>query len=89
MVINDLMAIGVILTLQEAGYSVPEDVAVVGFDNIPEAEIVRPTLSTIAQNPTEIGQKLAAALFERLENPNIIGRRVFEGSYQLIPRQST
>jgi len=88
-VCNDLMAIGVILTLQEAGFSVPDDVAVLGFDDIPEATIVRPTLSTIAQDPRDIGQKLATALFERIENSDIHGRRVFESSYKLIPRQST
>jgi LacI family transcriptional regulator len=86
---NDLMAIGVILTLQEAGYSVPDDVAVLGFDDIPEATIVRPTLTTIAQDPRDIGQKLANALFERIDNPDIQGRRVFESSYKLISRQST
>ncbi|MEP7291797.1 MAG: LacI family DNA-binding transcriptional regulator [Chloroflexota bacterium] len=89
MVVNDLMAIGVILALQEAGYSVPKDVAVIGFDDILEAIIVRPTLSTIAQNPHEIGAKLARALFERLEDPTINARRVFESSYKFIPRQST
>ncbi len=89
MVVNDLMAIGVILTLQEAGYSVPGDVAVVGFDNIPEATIVRPTLTTIAQDPRDIGYKLATALFERLANPGITERRVFESSFRLVQRQST
>lgn len=89
MVINDLMAIGVVLTLQELGYSVPDDVAVVGFDNIPETLIVRPTLTTIEQDAHDIGMKMAHALFERLENPNIVGRRVFESKYKLIPRQST
>lgn len=88
-VINDLMAIGVILVLQDAGYSVPGDVAVVGFDNIPETEIVRPTLSTIEQDPSVIGETLARALFERLENPQLTARRVYEIPYKFIPRQST
>lgn len=87
-VANDLMAIGMILALQEAGYSIPDDVAIVGFDDIPEATIVRPTLSTIAQNPHDIGQKLARALFDRIENPEM-ERRVFESAYKFIPRQST
>ncbi len=88
-VLNDLMAIGVILALQEAGYSVPEDVAVLGFDDIPEATIVRPTLTTIAQNPRDIGLKMASALFERIDNPDLGPRRVFESPYHLIPRNST
>jgi LacI family purine nucleotide synthesis repressor len=86
-VLNDLMAIGAILTFQEAGYRVPEDVAVVGFDNIPEAKIVRPALTTIAQDPRDLGEKLAELLFTRLENPDI-PRRVLVGSYELIVRDS-
>jgi LacI family transcriptional regulator len=86
-VLNDLMAIGTILTLQEAGYRIPEDVAVLGFDNIPEAKIVRPALTTIAQNPRDLGEKLAELLFSRLENPDV-PRRILEGSYELIVRDS-
>ncbi len=86
-VINDLMAIGVILTLQEAGIRVPDDVAVMGFDDIPEATIVRPALTTIAQDPREIGQKLATSLFARLESGQS-ARRVLESPYKLIIRDS-
>jgi DNA-binding LacI/PurR family transcriptional regulator len=86
-VVNDLMAIGVILTLFEAGYRVPEDVAVMGFDNIPEATIVRPALTTIGQTPRDLGLKMAESLFSRLDNPDI-ERRVFEGTYELVVRDS-
>jgi DNA-binding LacI/PurR family transcriptional regulator len=88
-VINDSTAIGVILALQDAGYAVPDDVAVVGFDDIPEATIVRPALTTISQYPREIGHRLATALFERIENPDIVGRRMLECPYKRIERQST
>lgn len=87
-VANDLMAIGVILALQEAGYRVPEDVAVVGFDDIPESRIVRPTLTTIVHNGAEIGIKLAELLFERIENPDLPTRRVVS-NYKLAVRDST
>jgi LacI family transcriptional regulator len=87
-VLNDLMAIGLILELQEAGVRIPEDVAIVGFDDIPEATIIRPALTTIAQNPRDIGEKLANALFERIQNPEMVGRRVFESDLKLIPRAS-
>lgn len=85
--LNDLMAIGAILTLQEAGYSVPDDVAVIGFDNIAEASIVRPALTTIAQEPTDMGRKLANCLFERIEDPTL-PRRVVESPSHLIVRDS-
>ncbi len=88
-VINDLMAIGAILAFQDAGCAVPDDIAVLGFDDIPEATIVRPTLTTIAQDPYDIGYKLATALFERIENPNFIARRVYECTLNLVERQST
>ena len=81
------MAIGLILELQAAGYRVPEDVAVLGYDNIPEATIVRPALTTIAQDPRDMGQKLARALFDRIANPDL-PRRNYESSYQLIVRNS-
>jgi DNA-binding LacI/PurR family transcriptional regulator len=86
-VINDLMAIGLILELQAAGYRVPEDVAVLGYDNIPEASIVRPALTTIAQDPRDMGQKLATALFERIKNPDL-PRRVYQSTFQLVIRDS-
>lgn len=85
--LNDLMAIGAILTLQEAGYRVPEDIAVLGFDDIPEASIVRPQLTTIAQDPADMGRKLASCLFERLENPSLPTRRL-ESKLTLIKRDS-
>ena len=86
---NDVTAIGAIQALDDAGLQVPGDVSVIGFDDIPEAEIVRPTLTTIAQNPKLIGERLAQALFERLENPNLGARRIIETPYKFIPRQST
>lgn len=86
-VVNDLMAIGVILKLQEAGYRIPEDVAIMGFDNIPESTIVRPTLTTVAQDPRDLGLKLADALFTRIENPTRPSR-IIEGTYSLIARNS-
>jgi DNA-binding LacI/PurR family transcriptional regulator len=87
-VLNDLMAIGVVLALQEAGYRVPEDVAVMGFDDIPEAKIVRPALTTIAQDPRDIGHILARALFERIESDGPLTRRRYESSCELIVRES-
>lgn len=86
-VINDLMAIGVLLTLQDAGYRVPEDIAVLGFDDIQEATLIRPALSTIAQNPYDMGQKLSKLLFERIEDP-LLPARYVESPLTLIKRGS-
>ncbi len=86
--LNDLMAIGMILELRAAGCRVPEDIAIMGFDNIPEATIISPTLTTIAQDPVDIGRKLASALFDRIEGRVTGPRRVLESDWALIPRES-
>lgn len=54
---NDMMAIGALLALQEAGLRCPEDVAVVGFDDVPIAALVRPALTTMQVNIAEIGRR--------------------------------
>jgi len=87
-VVNDLMAIGLILELQDAGYVIPDNIAIMGFDNIPEASIIRPHLTTVAQTPVEIGRKLATALFDRIEGRVSGSRRMLECPCTLIPRQS-
>ncbi|PWJ54446.1 transcriptional regulator, LacI family [Quadrisphaera granulorum] len=59
---NDLMAIGFIKAVTAAGRRVPADVSVVGFDNIVDAEIVRPPLTTIAAPLVDIGSAAVAHL---------------------------
>ncbi|MEP7287325.1 MAG: LacI family DNA-binding transcriptional regulator [Chloroflexota bacterium] len=86
---NDLMAIGAINTALDRGWRIPEDIAVVGFDNIAEATIIRPNLTTVAQFPIDMGQQLAQALFERIEGVETGPQRSFEIPLQLIERQST
>lgn len=54
-VANDQMAVGVLLALAEAGRRVPEDISVVGFDDVPEAAYLRPPLTTVRQDFAELG----------------------------------
>jgi LacI family transcriptional regulator len=63
---NDLMAMGALIALREAGRRVPEEMALVGFDDIPAARMVQPPLTTIAQYPERLGKRAAEMLFERL-----------------------
>jgi LacI family transcriptional regulator len=63
---NDLMAIGALLAVQEAGRRVPEDVAVVGYDDIPEAAVTRPALTTVAVPKYEMGRAAATLLLNRM-----------------------
>jgi DNA-binding LacI/PurR family transcriptional regulator len=88
-VCNDLMAIGALDAAQHFGLRVPEDIAVVGFDDIPAASWVRPRLTTIAQYPAEMGEKLAVAIFERILGEYTGPGRRFEVPCRLVVREST
>jgi LacI family transcriptional regulator len=66
----DMMAVGAIRAVQAAGLTVPESVAVVGFDDIRLAELLSPPLTTIRQDMVGIGLAAGRALVEQIENPD-------------------
>lgn len=84
---NDLMAQGALHVLREHGRRVPEDVAVVGFDDSSAARASRPTLTTVRQPVEEMAAEMTRLLLERIEQPD---RRpasvIFEPA--LVVRQS-
>lgn len=63
---NDQMALGVLRALQEAGRRVPDDVSVVGYDDIPEAPYLLPPLTTIRNDFAETGRRALDLLVRRL-----------------------
>ena len=65
---NDLMAIGAICALQTKGLKVPEDVSVIGYDNIDLSAYTSPPLTTINQPKAELGRLAANTLIDRIEN---------------------
>jgi LacI family transcriptional regulator len=67
----DLMAVGAIKVAQEAGMSVPGDLAVVGFDDIQMASFLNPSLTTIRQDKVGLGLAAARALLEQIEHPDL------------------
>ena len=82
------MAVGAIVTAKAAGYRVPEDIGVMGFDDIPEATIIEPQLTTIARDLPKIGGQVAEILFERI-NEQVTGPgRFFQSEWKLIERGS-
>lgn len=85
---NDRIAIGAIAAAQDMGLRVPSDVAVMGFDNIPEATLIRPHLTTMAQHPIAMAQQLAKALLERIEGTYTGTQRLFEVPCTLVKRDS-
>ncbi len=68
---NDLMAVGALSALREAGLRVPEDVAVVGFDDAPIALSTLPTLTTVHQSPEGMGREMVAMLLEATKTPGV------------------
>jgi len=68
---NDQMAIGAIRSLREAGRRVPDDVAVVGYDDIPVAEYCDPPLTTIRQPMQEVGKVATRLLIQAIEQPGM------------------
>lgn len=69
-VCNDLMAVGALCAVHEAGLRVPEDISVVGFDDIPLASFTVPRLTTIAQPAQQIGEAAIKLLVRRLAEPD-------------------
>ena len=68
---NDLMAVGALSALRKAGLRVPEDVAVVGFDDAPIALSTLPTLTTVHQSPEPMGRQMVAMLLDATRTPGV------------------
>lgn len=83
---NDLMAIGAIKALNEAGYNVPEDVSVMGFDDIYLGTIWKPYLTTMSVSKTQIGQKAFEFLYSNIKHGNT---GFYMSKYELLIREST
>lgn len=84
---NDQMALGVIRALHDAGRLVPEDVSIVGFDDIPESGFFIPPLTTVRQNFAELGRVCMDQLLALIRNEAPHGRHFV--STNLIVREST
>ena len=63
---NDLLALGAMSVLHAQGYRIPQDIAVVGFDDIEEAQYAYPPLTSIRPDKIEIGQLAVKTLLERI-----------------------
>jgi DNA-binding LacI/PurR family transcriptional regulator len=64
---NDISAIGSIWAFREAGFRVPEDISVVGFDDIPGTAFANPALSTVRQPLIRMGQIAAQTVVDQIE----------------------
>ncbi|HSJ14641.1 MAG TPA: LacI family DNA-binding transcriptional regulator [Longimicrobiales bacterium] len=85
---NDSMAIGAMSALQDAGVLVPDDMAVVGFDDIPIAQYVNPPLTTVRVAISRLGARAAVRLFQAIQAPGNPERRHETLSTELVVRRS-
>lgn len=85
---SDVMAVGAIHAIQDAGKRVPEDISVIGFDNIDIASMVRPLLSTIGQPMYDIGA-VSMRLLTKLMNKEDVEESQVVLEHQIVLREST
>ncbi len=79
---NDEMAIGLIAALHDAGRRVPEDISVVGFDDVPLAGFLRPALTTVRQDFDRIGRELVDLLLRQIH-----GEGALTDEHRLVPAE--
>ena len=88
MCLNDALAIGVIHELQRRGVRVPQDMQVIGFDNVPDAGYCMPGLTTIDPHVDDYARHAVDMLIARIEG-SADPFRTYVTSYDLVRRAST
>lgn len=87
---NDLIALGAMRVLQEAGLRIPADVAVIGFDDIDETRFSLPTMSTIDPGRPEIADVALGFLRDQLDHPDPArSPRDHLTAFRVVPRESS
>ncbi|MCG3863315.1 MULTISPECIES: HTH-type transcriptional repressor PurR [unclassified Photobacterium] len=84
---NDIMAMALISTFEQAGLRVPDDISIIGYDNIDLAPYFAPPLTTIHQPKRRLGKKAIEILLERVKDKNH-ERQTFEMTPKLVARKS-
>jgi len=85
---NDVLALGAMRVLQEAGLRIPDDVAVIGFDDIDETRYTLPTLATINPGRDEIAEVAVRFLVERIASAGGIAPREHLAAFTVVARES-
>ncbi len=86
--VSDLMGFGVLRAAQTRGLRVPDDLSVVGFDDIDESALIMPGLTTVRQPLAEMGRVATRLLVERIEKPETAPQRI-ELPTELVIRGTT
>ncbi len=85
---NNFIAMGVLHALRELGVQVPDDVAVVGFDDLPQAMVTFPFLTVAAQPAVEMGRRAVALLIDRLADPDGEAQEIVLPTELIVRRSS-
>lgn len=88
-VANNRMTTGALLALREMGVRVPDEMSLVGFDDLPWADLVTPTITTVRQPSYELGRAAARLLTERMQGLAAAGPREFILEPDLVIRDSS
>jgi DNA-binding LacI/PurR family transcriptional regulator len=87
---NDLIGLGAMRVMQEAGIRIPQDVAVIGFDDIDETRYTLPSLTTINPGKDEIARVAVQFLQERIaKGAHAIAPREYLAAFSIVEREST
>jgi LacI family transcriptional regulator len=86
---NDISAIGAMGAFRDAGLRVPDDISVVGFDDVQAASYVRPRLTTVRQPLRQMGELAARQLLERISNRSARCPRLISVAPEFVAREST
>ena len=85
---NVLTALGALRAIEDLGLSIPEDVAVIGFDDFELAHVLRPRFTLVKQPAAELGRRAAEMLFDRLEDRTSPAPRRIVLPTELVVRES-
>jgi len=86
---NDASAVAIIVELEKAGVKIPDEIAVVGFNNEPISQVVQPNLSTVNYPAMEIGEIAATSLINKLKNSQSDNLSTIVLKHNLIIRKSS
>lgn len=84
---NDALALGIMRVAQQRGIRIPQELSMVGFDNIPAGALLWPGLTTMAQPMREMGRAACRGLFEGIDNPGTSRTIIYP--MRLVVRESS
>jgi LacI family transcriptional regulator len=86
---NDTTAVAAMVELERAGVIIPDEIAVVGFNNDPISQVIRPNLTTVDYPARQIGEIAATSLVNKLKNSESANFSTIMLKHDLICRQSS